>query len=108
MQSNSLGSYHHGFWLAQILLPRRLRNEAPSRCILPRGSPYSLASGLWQTLGVSLWMLLARCVNGGTASIGRISMATFLAGNDADAHCVEGDQVLGHVILVTVQGPEKS
>jgi hypothetical protein len=35
-------------------------------------------------------------------------MATFSAGNDADAHCVEGDQVLGLVILVTVQGPEKS
>lgn len=34
-------------------------------------------------------------------------MATFLAGNDADAHCVEGDQVLGHVILVTVLGPRK-
>ena len=68
MQRNSPGSYHHGFGPAQILLPRRLRNEAPSRWILPCGSPYSLAGGLWQTLGVSLWMFLARCVNGGTAS----------------------------------------
>ena len=35
-------------------------------------------------------------------------MATFLSGNDADANCVEGDQVFAHVILLTVQGPEKS
>ncbi len=51
---------------------------------------------------------LRRSVNGGIASNGRISMATFAPGDDVDAYCGECGQVLGDVILVTVQGSEKS
>ncbi len=35
-------------------------------------------------------------------------MATFAPGDDVDGYCGECGQVLGDVILVTVQGSEKS
>ncbi len=35
-------------------------------------------------------------------------MATFAPGDDVDGYCGECGQVLGNVILVTIQGSEKS
>ena len=108
-QSGVRGPCRHGFSLANMLLPRRLRNNAPPGgsflSVLGTRQPAVCGRQSASVCGMFLAPQRNRRYRLKREDLHGNLCAT---GDDVDGYCGECGQVLGDVILVTVQGSEKS